>query len=335
MTSPLLIGIALAAFSTICNNSGMVIEKLAIRRMPLLHARRGIEMIRTLFQAPLWILGFICLASGLVTQVLALTLAPISLVQAVSACGIVLLLVLSHIALGDRLGRFEYLGMGAVLIALVFLGLSVSPHADRAASSGSFSTLALAAVPAVAASFCFFLAAERTHGPRARRSRLRAPLFGLSSGLLYGVASLGVKSVSTILERRGVVAGAPHILASPALYLLIASAVLGFLIFQTALQRCRASILVPVNNVTGSGFFIVVGSDVFHEHLPSATGPLVFRLLAFAAIIVGLCLLSLGKEVGEPHHMQDAANEVATAMSPIQPAETDWDPGEIELGERS
>lgn len=335
MTSPLLVGIVLAALSTIFNNSGMVIEKLAIRQMPVFHARRGIEMIRTLFSAPLWLVGFVLLVSGLGAQVLALTLAPISLVQAVSACGIVLLLVLSHLLLGDRLGRFEYLGMGAVLIALVFLGLSVDSQADHAARSSSFVALAVAAVPAVAASFCLFLAAERDHGSSARRSRFRAPLFGLSSGLLYGVAGLGVKAVSTILERRGLVRGAPYILTSPALYLLIGAAVCGFLIFQTALQRSRASILVPVNNVTGSAYFIVVGSEVFHEHLPNATGPLVFRLLAFAAIIAGLCFLAMGKEVGEPHKMKDAEDEVVTPIALLEHEAAEWPPREVELGERS
>jgi drug/metabolite transporter (DMT)-like permease len=309
MTVTLFAGIALALCSTVCSNSGMVVEKLAIRRMPTLHARRTVEMIRTLFRAPLWVFGFVLLVSGLGVQVLALTLAPISIVQTVSACGIVLLLVLSHILLGDRLGRFEYLGMALVLLALVLLGLSIDPHADHAASSGSFGALVLAAIPAVVASFCLFFAAESIHGSSVRRSRLRAPLFGLSSGLLYGVAALGVKEVSTILERDGLVRGVPHVFSSPALYVVLAASVLGFLIFQTALQRCLASILVPVNNLSGSAYFIVVGSAVFHEHLPNATEPLVLRLSAFASIVAALCALGLGKEAGEVHDMHIAVDE--------------------------
>ena len=42
--SPVLAGIALAVCSAVSNNSGMVVEKYAIRRLPELHARRALEM---------------------------------------------------------------------------------------------------------------------------------------------------------------------------------------------------------------------------------------------------------------------------------------------------
>ncbi|MGH9172168.1 MAG: DMT family transporter [Acidimicrobiales bacterium] len=299
MTFALLAGMALAVLSTVFNNSGMVVEKLAIRRMPELHARRTVEMATTLFRAPLWILGFALLILGSGTQVLALTDAPISIVQAVAACGIVLLLVLSHFVLGDRLGRHEYAGMAMVLVALVLLGLSVDRHTDKVTTTGSFGALVAVAVPALLVSTGFFLAAERVQGASVRRARLRAPLFGVSSGLLYGVAGLGVKEVSTIVQQHGLIAGIPHIMTSPAVYIVVALSAVGFLMFQTALQRCAASILVPVNNVTGSAFFIVLGGYIFHEPLPDAAAPLVFRLLAFAMIIVGLVTLALGKEMVE------------------------------------
>jgi drug/metabolite transporter (DMT)-like permease len=265
--------------------------------MPAIHARRIAEMLKTLFKAPLWLLGFVLLAAGLCTQVFALTLAPISIVQSVSACGIVLLLALSHFWLGDRLGRSEYLGMIFIGVSLVLLGLSVQPHADHANSGASFGTLLLAGGPALIVSLVFFLLAEHVHGSSPERGRLRAPLFGLSSGLLYGVAALGVKAVSSIIERHGLAGGVSFVLSSPALYVVVAASAVGFLVFQTALQRCPASILVPVNNVTGSTFFIVVGTMVFHEQLPSAALPLTCRLAAFACIVIGLCALSLGRDV--------------------------------------
>jgi drug/metabolite transporter (DMT)-like permease len=297
MTAVLLAGISLAVCSAVFNNTGMVFEKLAIRKMPVLHARRTGEMLRTLFKAPLWLVGFVLLAAGLCTQVFALTLAPISIVQSVSACGIVLLLMLSHFLLGDRLGRSEYVGMVFIGLSLVLLGLSVQAHADHAHSGASFGTLVVAGGPALVVSLCFFLLAEHVHGSSPERARLRAPLFGLSSGLLYGVAALGVKAVSSIIEQHGLVGGLGRVITSPALYVVVVASAVGFLVFQTALQRCPASILVPVNNVTGSAFFIAIGTMVFHEQLPTAAWPLAFRLAAFACIVVGLCALSMGQDV--------------------------------------
>jgi drug/metabolite transporter (DMT)-like permease len=254
----------------------------------------------------------VLLLAGLATQVVALSLAPISLVQAVAASGIVLLLLLSHFVLGDRLGRHQYLGIGAIGVALLLLGLSVDTHADRANASGSLTALLAAAVPAAAAACAFFLAAERIVGATTRRARLRTPLFATASGLLYGVAALAVKAVSTIVERRGLVGAIPHVLAAPALYILILTAAAGFVLFQTALPMSLASILVPVNTVVSSAYFIVVGTIVFHERLPSATAPLVLRLLAFAAIVAGLGALSSGGEGGQVRGLQ-----VAQQQSPL------------------
>ena len=68
---------------------------------------------------------------GLVMQVLALSLASISVVQAVAPTGTALLLVLSHIFLGDRLRRAEYFGIAALVVALgllrAFAGFAFGP----------------------------------------------------------------------------------------------------------------------------------------------------------------------------------------------------------------
>lgn len=316
MSDHLATGVALTVLSAFVYNIGIVMEKVAIQRLPPLHARRSVEMVRTLFAEPLWTLGFSCLALGLGCQVLALTLAPISIVQAASAVGIVLLLVLSHLVLGDRLGPVEYVGMGAVLVALLLLGLSVDPHADQVSRSGSLLALLAVSLPVAAGSLVLFAVADRIEGSSVRRRHLRAPIFGLASGLLYGVAALGVKSISTIVERRGLVGAIPHVFASAALYVLAVSTVLGFLMFQTALQRTAASVFVPVSNVTSSAFFVVVGTALFHEHLPNAAEPLAFRLSSFALIAAGLFALAIGKEVELAHDGQDDAADWTAQQSP-------------------
>ena len=294
---PLTSGILLAALSVTMYSTGMVLEKLATRRLPSIHARRGLQMVATLARDPLWLLGFVLLVLGLGTQVLALTLAPISIVQAVAACGIALFLVLSHFVLGERLSKFEYAGIVAILFSLVLLGLSVDPSDDVVAGSTSLLTIFGVAIPAVMVGVFLFLLTDRLNLSKARNSHLRAPLFGLSSGLLYGVAALGVKEVSTIVKQHGLVDGIPRVLESPAFYLFLASTVLGFLVFQTALQRTTASVFVPVNNVTSSCYFIIAGTVLFHEHLPRTAGPLVLRLGAFAMILLGLMILAVSRSV--------------------------------------
>ena len=241
-----------------------------------------------------------CCSFGLGIQVLALTLAPISIVQAVAACGITLFLVLSHFILGERLTRVEYLGIAAILASLLLLGLSVNASDNHVSGSASLAGIFGISVPAMIVGVTLFLLTDRINAATPRRAHLKAPLFGLSSGLLYGTGALALKEVSTIVKHHGLVDGVPRVLASPGLYLYLISTCLGFLVFQTALQRTMASVFVPVNNVTSSAFFIVLGTMLFHEHLPSAETPFLLRLGSFALILVGLVILAFGKRSTAP-----------------------------------
>ena len=59
------------------------------------------------------------------------------------------------------------------------------------------------------------------------------------------------------------------ILSSPYPYLTVACSAVALLIFQTGLQRCRVSIVGPVSNITGSIFFMIAGTWLFRERLPT------------------------------------------------------------------
>src|SRR5262249_60611770 len=66
--------------------------------------------------------------------------------------------------------------------------------------------------------------------------------------------------------------------ASPFPYVALGCSALGMLIFQTGLQRCRVSIVGPVSNITGSVFFLVLGTWLFGERLPADPAKLALRL---------------------------------------------------------
>lgn len=118
---------------------------------------------------------------------------------------------------------------------------------------------------------------------------------------MYGVASLATKAVSAIVEKRGVWESIPHVLASPYLYALVATSVFGLLLFQTALQRCPASVVVPVSNVVSSVYVVAVGTVIFGEHLPAADWKLALRIVGFVAVFVSVLLLANAKsQVKEP-----------------------------------
>lgn len=290
----MIVGLALMIFSALLYNAGFVVEKMALQNMPEVHARRVGHMVRALVSSPTWLVGFSFLLVGLAFQVAGLAFLPLSVAQPVFISGIVFLLLLSHHFLGERLERAERGGIALITVAIVLIGLSLGSGRDRAGTGGTLAEILLAAVPSVAAGILAFLAAEWVGRPGKRFGSGRALLFGLASGMLYGVAALATKAVSVTIHRFGLGHALPHLLVSGDLYLLAVTSAVGLVMFQTALQRCPASIVVPVSNVTSSAYLVAVGTVIFAEQLPSEPWRLALRAAGFAMVLAGMVTLARG-----------------------------------------
>jgi type IV secretory pathway VirB2 component (pilin) len=118
--------------------------------------------------------------------------------------------------------------------------------------------------------------------------------FGITSGLLYGVATLQTKAVSVLIQRHGDLGAIPVILSSPYPYVFIVASILGLLTFQTGLQRCRIAVVGPVTNIVASIFVVAVGMAIFGEALPRNPLLTFMRILGFALVLVGSWILAVG-----------------------------------------
>ncbi|KAA9149715.1 hypothetical protein FPZ12_042675, partial [Amycolatopsis acidicola] len=259
-------GIAFALAGTAAYNAGFVLEKRALLSLPALDLRHPKHLVRTLFTAPGWLVGFACMGIGLACQVGALFTLPLSVAQPLQSGGVVVLALLSWLVLGERTGPRDRRRIALIVLALILLGLSVDDHGP-ANMPADPATMIITVVVSAACAIALWQAAggARVTGPVAA---------GIATGLFYGIAGLGMKGLSAHLAGEGV-AAAP---ASPYGYLLVAASVCGMAVFQTSLQRFRATALVPTANVSGSGYVILVGSLLFHESLPREPLPLALRV---------------------------------------------------------
>jgi drug/metabolite transporter (DMT)-like permease len=312
-------GVAVTLASALLYNTGFVLEKGALAELPAVHARRVTHLVRVLLSSPKWIIGFCSLLIGLGLQVIALTLVPISLVQPVFVSGIVVLLALSHLTLGERLRPVEWGGVALVAVALLAISLSLDARADHAGTHSALGGSVAAGAPTVAAGLWLFWIADRsrTRGPRSGARNRQAPLYALSAGLVYGVAGLAVKAVSTQVERYGLVASVPHVIAGPYLYILGATAFCGLLIFQTALQRCPASVIVPFSNVISSAYVVAVGTPLFGEHLPNQGWRLALRVAGYLAVLAGMAVLARAQGLIEESAASSITGTAAVEGQPV------------------
>jgi drug/metabolite transporter (DMT)-like permease len=304
-------GVALALLSATAYNSGLILEKQALVRLPALSGRRLVSAAVDLLSSPRWLAGFGLMLCGLGLQVVALLFAPVTVVQPVVAGGVAVVLILSRLVLREHLGRVEYTCVAVMVVSVVLLALSAGGASDVGHRVSGFE-LAAVAIPSCQLAVLIGLSTLRA-GARKHRPPATGVSHGIATGLLYGVAALAIKALSgAILHGRGIVGVLTAVLSSPYLYVMAACSAAGLVLFQTALQRCRIAIVAPVSNVLGSMYFIVVGTWLFHERLPASPALLALRLIG---IVAACCVVAVLSAQGDPARTAHPARRAPPAQA--------------------
>ena len=122
------LGIALALACAAMANLSMLCKHRGACESPEISLRSPYRSARALFGSRWWTVGFAVAAVAWVLHVAAMSVAPLSLVQAVIAGGLVLVAFPAQRYFSHRLGRREWLGLGLAATGLAFLAVTV-PHA--------------------------------------------------------------------------------------------------------------------------------------------------------------------------------------------------------------
>ncbi|MFE8915433.1 hypothetical protein [Streptomyces globisporus] len=286
-------GVGAALVANALYSVGFVVEKRALGSLPALSAGRPLQVIRVLATSPLWIVGALALAAGFGAQLVVYRALPIAAAQGIFVSGLVLLLLLSSAVLGEESTGRERYALGGVLLALLMVVASVREGEDVVSGGAPWTLVLLVCVPALAAGVWLY---ARVESRAANRHRVPTSGigYGVAVGLLYGVSSLAIKGTSSRLTSTDLGEAALSLLGSPYPYLLLFTAVAGLVMSQAALQRCRASLIVPVCTTVTCLFTAVLGTFAFGESLPE--DPLLL------ALRVGGTALALSVLLAMPRH---------------------------------
>ncbi|GAB2842539.1 hypothetical protein GCM10027074_06260 [Streptomyces deserti] len=290
-------GVAAALLANTLYSLGFVLEKRALTSLPEVTVRRPGRLLRLVLGSPLWIGGSLSLAAGFAAQLVVYRTLPIAAAQGIFVSGLVLLVLLSSRLLGEETTGRERYALGAILLALLMVVLSLREGADSVSRAAPYPLILLVCVPSLAAGVWLYNSAER----RARH-RHRLPTtgveYGVAVGLLYGVSSLAIKGVSGYLTTGGLGGALLDVLRSPYPYLLLFTGAFGLVMSQAALQRCRASLIVPVCTTVTCLYTAVLGTLSFGEALPEEPLRLALRVAGTALAVA--VLLSMPKHDTAP-----------------------------------
>ena len=271
------LGLGLALGAAFLFNYSYMIQHGALDGGPEIDLRRPVATVRSLFSDRRWMLGLVVGAVGFVMHAVALGLAPLSIVQAFLASGLVFAVPMSVKMAGHKLTTRDTAGATLMTVALVLLAIGTGEHG----STNDFDPWSLGLYTAVTIALAV-VASVAVRGER------RAESLALAAGLLFGIADALINALVGLISG-GIVA----LLASIWLWLCIATNLGAFAGWQKSLQVGRTKVLAIVVLMTAATKISAIGAGfvVFSDSLGETTAWKVIHVLCFVSIaIAGLML---------------------------------------------
>ena len=267
-------GILLALLCALATNIGFLYKHRGACAAPSVDMRRPLVTAKALFASPLFTIGWVIGAGAWVFHVAAMSVAPLSLVQAVLAGGMVLLAIMAEQMLGCSIGRRQWIGLGLTAFGLMLLGFTL-PAAHGAHSHASVPGMIGFEAVLIAAGGLLIMgpsmgAPQEHHGY----------MLGAASGILFGVSDVAIKALSGMVAASG-----PLGLLTPWTFICVCASVAAFYASAKAFQDGEAVPVIAVTGMAANVAGIVGGFIVFGDPLPGSPLSLIMQGLAFALVV--------------------------------------------------
>jgi multidrug transporter EmrE-like cation transporter len=274
-----LLGILLALVCALATNLGFLYKHRGACSAPAVDIKHPLRTARALFSSRWFAIGMLVATGAWIFHVAAMAVAPLSVVQAVLAGGVVLLAVMAERMFGLRIGRRQWLGLGLTAVGLVLLGLTLP------ATHGAHSRFSLPGMIAFETGL-IGVGALLIIGPR-----IGAPahhhgfMLGAAAGILFGVSDVAIKAISGLVGTSGL-AG----LISPWMLVTIAASIAAFYASAKGLQDGDAVPVIAITGTAANVAGIVGGIIVFGDPMSASPLGLVVQCLAFMLVLIAAWL---------------------------------------------
>ncbi len=274
------LGIALALACALATNIGFLFKHRGACAAPAVDIRHPLRTAKQLFSSRLFAIGMAIASGAWIFHVAAMSVAPLSLVQAVLAGGVVLLAVMAERSFGLTITRRQWIGLFLTAAGLLLLGFSLPAVHGAHSRFSQPGMIGFEAGLLVAGALLIM-------GPR-----IGAPaehhgfMLGAAAGILFGVSDVAIKAISGIIGAHG-----PLGLLSPWLIVCLAASVAAFYASAKGLQDGDAVPVIAVTGTAANVSGIIGGILVFGD--PLSGRPLMFavELVAFALVLLAAWLM--------------------------------------------
>ena len=297
------LGLICALLSALGTNLAFLFKHRGAVVAPDVDMRHPVRSAIDLFRSRWWSIGWGVAAVAFALHVAALSLAPISIAQAVLAGGLVFLAVLAERFFGFELGRRQWAGIGLVAVSLILLTLTGGGGGGGA--NAGYSLAGMIVFESIAVGVGLLMVFSHLI------ERIRAQpgvLLGVAAGLGFGISDVAIKALSGDLD------SGPIGLLSPWSVIIVTAAVFSFYASARSLQIGDGVAVIAVTSVAANLSTILAGLAVFGDRLGNDSLVIGVRLAAFALILVGSALIPAPVRAGEA--LEESAAELESPSKP-------------------
>jgi drug/metabolite transporter (DMT)-like permease len=232
-----------------------------------------------ILREPVWLAGALLQATGWILQAAALDRGPLVVVQSLTTLSLVIALPLGVWLTDQHVGRTEIVGALAVVAGIIlFLSAGAPSGGISNPSAAAWWTAGLVSAALVVGAGAL---------ARTQRGAARAALFGAAAGISFALQAAVTKVfVGEVGE------GVRALLTTWTTYALIVSALVGFVLQQSALKTGALAPAMAASNASTLVFSVVFGLTVFEETVAEAGGRWIPAWIGLAVAVVGVLALA-------------------------------------------
>jgi uncharacterized membrane protein len=265
----MLLPIIIVLIGTVTLNIGFLFQKSEAHKLPNIFVNKSIESFLGFFQCKKWILGTFLTSFGWILFLVAVSLAPISIIAPLNNSGILILALIAIIYFGEKLSLFEWVGFGAILLGVILISLTTYSLNNKTLDFNStllFLCVLMSLIVLIAIGVFKYRWFPNKTGA----------FWGIASGLFGGLGAVFTKSLTITL-----VQSTEFILIFYNLIMFLTFQILSFIFLQSAFRKERAILVVPLFNSFTALIPVIIGLIAFYEII---TG---IQILGIALIVVG------------------------------------------------
>ena len=295
-------GLLLAVGCALAGSVSVLLKQRGAVAAPTVLARHPVRSAINLFRSKWWTVGWLVALGAWLLHVGALSLASLSIVQAVISGGLVFLAIVAERFFGFQLGRRQWTGLLVTAVGLAILGLTQAPTTHDHASAAALIAVESAVIAISGVLICASIRLERLH--------LREGiLLATAAGALFGTSDIAIKHlVHPALNH-------VMLLLNPWTLSALIAMVVAFYASARSLQLGPPIAVITFTSLTGNIVALLGGILVFHDPIGLGPPQIAARIAAFCLVILGAALLPGRLRAGAPTPADSPSPIPATAIA--------------------